>query len=98
MLAKIHKTPEGKIILAVCDSDLIGKTFEENNLRLDLSSNFYKGEETSKEKILELFKIAHMVNLVGKQSVELGKKAGIVEKIITIKGIPHAQAVVVMEN
>ena len=95
MIVKIHKTHEGRIILAVCDSDLIGKKFEEGDLQLDLSGGFYKGEEMSEERILSLFKVVNIVNLVGKNAVELGKKAGIVEKVITIDGIPHAEALIV---
>ncbi|MBR9692067.1 DUF424 family protein [Candidatus Woesearchaeota archaeon] len=98
MIGRIHKTHEGRVVLAVCDSDIAGKCFEEGDLQLDLNSNFYKGEEMSEERILELFKVVHIVNLAGKKAVELGKKAGIVEKVIEIEGVPHAQAVVVRED
>jgi len=93
MITKIHKTFDGRGVLAVCDSDLLGKKFEEKDLQIDLTSNFYKGEEKKEEEILELFKIASIINLVGKKSVELGIKAGIIdkEKVIKIKGVPHAQ-------
>ena len=97
MIVKLHKTPEGRIILAVCDSDLVGKCFEEDGLQLDLTSDFYKGREGDKKRVLELFKVAHIINLVGEKSVELGRKEGIVQKVIRIKGIPHAQAVIVRE-
>jgi len=94
MIVKIHKTFDGRTILAICDSDLIGKKFEENDLQLDLTSNFYKGEEKSDEEILELFKTASIINLVGEKSVNLGIKARIIDKIhiIKIKNIPHAEA------
>ncbi len=93
MIAKIHKTFDGRNVLAVCDSDLLGKKFEEKDLQIDLNSAFYKGEEKSEKEILELFKKASTINLVGKKSVELGIKAGIIdkEKVIKIKGVPHAQ-------
>ena len=44
MIVKIHKRDD-RTILAVCDSDLIGRTFTEGERQLDLSSDFYKGEE-----------------------------------------------------
>lgn len=94
MIVKIHKTSDGRRVLAVCDSNLIGKKFEEKDLQLDLTSRFYKGEEKNKEEILNLFKTASIINLVGEKSVELGIKAGIIETnhIIKIKNIPHAEA------
>ena len=98
MIAKLHKSLEGRVILAVCDSELVGKKFEEGELQLDLTSGFYKGKEMSEERILELFKVVNIVNLVGKEAVGLGKKAGIIEKVITIEGIPHAEAVIVRES
>ena len=100
MIVKIHKTLEGRVILAVCDSDLAGKKFEEGKLQLDLSGGFYKGEEMEEKKILGLFKVVHVVNLVGEKAVALGIKAGIIEKdrVIKVKGIPHAQAAIVRED
>ncbi len=97
MIVKKHKTINGQVILAVCDNDLIGKKFVEGDLQLDLSSDFYKGEGADEEKIKELLKEAYIVNLAGKKCVEFGLKLGIIEEshIIKIKGIPHAQCVIV---
>ncbi|MBW2977974.1 DUF424 family protein [Candidatus Woesearchaeota archaeon] len=99
MRVKQHKTADGRMILAVCDSELIGKKFVEGDLQLDLSSDFYKGEDMEEERILELFKVVHIVNLVGEKCVKLGIKAGIVDedRVIKIKGIPHAEVVIVRD-
>lgn len=93
MIVKVHRTADGRTILAICDSDLIGKKFEEKGLQLDLTSNFYKGEEKNIGEILGLFKTAYIINLVGKKAVELGVKEGVVDKkdIIYVKGVPHVQ-------
>lgn len=48
MIVKTHLTPNGKL-LAVCDSDILGKRFEEDERQLDLSGRFYKGDEVSDE-------------------------------------------------
>ena len=100
MIVKQHKTADGRVVLAVCDSELIGKKFVEGDLQLDLNSDFYKGEEMKEERILELFKVVSIINLVGEKSVKLGIKAGIVDKdrVIKIKAIPHAEAVIVGEG
>lgn len=99
MIVKIHKASNGKKIVAICDSNLIGKKFEEKNLQLDLSSNFYKGEERAEEEILNIIKGAYIINLVGEKSIKLALKANVIDKksIIKIKKIPHAQVVIVTE-
>ena len=95
MIVKIHKTGDNKKIVAVCDSNLIGKKLEEKNLQLDLTSRFYSGEEKAEKDIIKLFHEAYIVNLVGNDSVNLGLKLGIVSNsnIIYIKKVPHAQVI-----
>ena len=95
MIVKIHPTPNGKMI-AICDSDLLGKKFEENEKQLDLSSNFYKGEEKSPEETEQLLKDCYIVNAVGKESVDLLVKNNLIKKenIGVVSGIPYAQCVV----
>ena len=95
MIVKVHKTQEGKKIVAVCDEELIGKKLKEKNIQLDLSSEFYNGEKKSEEDILKLFDEAYIVNLVGENAVNLGKKAGIVleENVLYVHKIPHVQAI-----
>lgn len=44
MIVKMHKTQDNRIVLAVCDNDLLDKKFEEGKMQLDLTSYFYKGE------------------------------------------------------
>ena len=95
MIVKIHKTQDGRKLAAICDNNLIGKKFEEKNLQLDLTSNFYKGEEKSEKEVINLLKGCHLVNIIGEKSINLAIKLGIADKnkIIKIKGIPHAQAI-----
>ena len=95
MIVKIHRTQDGRKVVAICDSDLIGKKFEEGKLQLDLNSSFYKGEEMGEERVIELVKGSCIINMVGKKSMEFALKLGVVDKkdIIKIKNIPHAQAI-----
>lgn len=100
MIAKQHKTNDGRLILAVCDSELVGKKFVQGDLQLDLSSDFYKGEEKTEQEICKMFKTAYIVNLVGEKSVNLAIKEKIIDKehIIKIDNIPHAEAVIVRND
>ena len=45
MNAKVHRTKDGRLILALCDSELLGKVFVEGDVKLDLTTDFYQGEE-----------------------------------------------------
>lgn len=96
MYLRIHETKTGKII-AACDKELMGKTFEEGEKVLDLAryGSFY-GNKTIEEHVLEEIlqsRKFNSVNLVGKRSVGLAIKSGLFKKseVVHIKGIPCAQ-------
>ncbi|MBW3001777.1 DUF424 family protein [Candidatus Woesearchaeota archaeon] len=99
MIVKVHKKDE-RTVVAVCDNDLLGKKFEQGELQLDLTSDFYKGDEMDEKEAGDLMRNADIVNLVGKNSIKLGLEEGVIEKdhIMEIDGIPHAQAVIVHEE
>jgi uncharacterized protein len=94
MLIKIHKSY--RPVVALCDSELIGKKFEEEIKQLDLRENFYKGDELSEEKIEEILinqsREDATFNIVGEKSIALALKAGIIneEAIGKISNIPYA--------
>lgn len=83
-------------IVAICDSDLIGKKFEDDKFQLDLKGEFFKGEETAEEKVIEVMqnmsKEDSTFNIIGEKSVNTALKAGIISKkgIKKIKDIPFA--------
>lgn len=97
MIAKTHSN-QGRLIIAVCDEEVFGKKFEEGDLQLDLTSDFFKGEEMKEDDILELFKKAYIVNLNGEKAVKLGQRLGLVSEVIRVKGVPHAEGVIVREE
>ena len=98
LIVKIHKK-SGRALIAVCDSNLLGRLFEENGKQLDLSSDFYKGEERDPVEIGDLIRNADMVNLVGEESIKLGLQEEVIEEshILKIDGVPHAQAVLITD-
>lgn len=84
-------------IVAVCDSDLIGKKIEEGNFQLDINEKFYKGDLfEDKDEIMEILKEEQSedscFNFVGEESCNLGIKTGIIEEnsVIEIQGVKHA--------
>ena len=96
MIVKKHVDRYGRVVLAVCDSSIKGKCFREKGLQLDLSSEFYNGEEKDEKHIAQMFKEAYIINLVGEEAIKLGIKEGIISEnnIIRICKVPHAQVIV----
>jgi hypothetical protein len=96
VLIKIHETY--RKIVAVCDKELVGKKFEQGNLQLDVNDNFYGGKEFNDSDALEILKDElsedACFNFVGKNAIELGAKAGVINKkrVLMIQDVPHAMA------
>lgn len=98
MLVKIHKSY--RQVVAICDSELIGKRFEEGIRQLEISENFFKGEEKAEKEAVEIMTFASgedaTFNIVGKQSTDAALKAGIITKegIKTVQDVPFALVLV----
>lgn len=81
-------------MVAICDSSLLGRKFEEGQFQLDVKESFYKGEETSKDKAIKLLRDMVMedatFNIVGREATDTALEAGIItkESIGTIQGVP----------
>jgi len=91
IIVKIHK----KKVLALCDKELLGKKYEEVDLQLDLTSNFYKGKEMTKDKVREILPDFRIINAVGQRSVNLLIEFNLVDtnRILYIQDIPHAECI-----
>ena len=92
MMAKMHECTMG-MILAVCDKELLGKTFEEGNISFTVSERFYGGKEVTEKEMLEMWEEASSLNMFGNKCIGIMQKKGFIgEKVLLIKGIKHAQA------
>lgn len=94
MLVKIHKA--SRWIVAICDSDLIGKKFEQGKRQLDLTTSFFKGDEKTEQEVREIIldyqREDACFNIAGKQACEIAKELGVVDDngIIRIQNVPVA--------
>ena len=94
MFIKIHKAYRD--VVAVCDSELLGKYFEQGVAVLNVRENFYNGEQKSSEEMVELLedlsKEDSTFSIVGPESVKCALKAGIIseEGVKHVQGIPFA--------
>lgn len=83
-------------VVAICDSDLIGKNFEEGEFQLDVKESFFKGKDLPKEEIERMIRTMKIedatFNIVGKESVELALNTGAIsqEGVKEISGISFA--------
>ncbi|MDI6916813.1 MAG: DUF424 family protein [Thermoplasmatales archaeon] len=79
------------VLVAACDSELLGKKFSEGELCLEVSS-FYDGKKVSEKTFLEHMANATSANLVGEKTVDAATKAGFISKenVIMIQGVPYA--------
>ncbi len=65
---KIHDS-ENKKACAVCDSEILGKIFEENERILDVDKDFFGGEKVHPDKIAEHIRSAHTSNIIGNRII-----------------------------
>ncbi|HLD37884.1 MAG TPA: DUF424 family protein [Candidatus Nanoarchaeia archaeon] len=83
-------------VVAICDSELLGKYFEEDLFQLDIKESFYKGEKRTEQEVVQI--IIDMksedatFNIVGERAVNAAIKAGLIseDSVRTIQGIPFA--------
>ncbi|MBS3054649.1 MAG: DUF424 family protein [Candidatus Aenigmarchaeota archaeon] len=82
-------------ILAIADDDVVGKAFEEGELSIEVTHDFYGGNLCSEDEIPELASRAAMINAVGKRIVALLARDGTVDKsmVLEIGGVSHAQVI-----
>jgi hypothetical protein len=85
-----HRGPE--TLVAACDEDLLGRTFRERGLKIEVTS-FYAGDVVTGDALLAHLRLATIGNFVGKETIEAVKRGGFVadEGVLWIDGVPHAQ-------
>ncbi len=96
MLVKIHEAY--RMVVAVCDSDIYGKRFEEGDKQIDLTGDFFKGEEKNLEQTREILedcvKEDATFNFVGKEACALAVQLELIdeEHILKIQDVHVALA------
>lgn len=92
MIVKTHEA-YGKIVLAICDDELLGKIFEEKDLILDMSSRFFAGQKVDDIELMNFIKKAHIINAVGEKCIRILIENNIITKkdVKRINNIPNVQ-------
>jgi len=83
------------VVLAICDSEILGKTLREGKIVFHVKEEFYNGGRVSMEEAIDMIENSTIVNMVGKRCVEKAIKKGYVhpQAVLNIEGVPHAQIV-----
>lgn len=95
MLLRERETPKG-LLVSVCDKDCLGETFVDEPVNLDVTEEFYGGEEAvdaDDEAVIDGLTRADIANIVGERAVSVAIDAGLVdrERVLEIEGTLHAQ-------
>jgi len=94
ILIRVHESY--RWVVAVCDRDIFGRKLIDGKRVLDLSGEFFNGnvmsDEEAEEEIIRCDNEDATFNFVGKRSVGLAKKLGLVkdEGVVDIDGVPFA--------
>ncbi|ADQ65724.1 hypothetical protein C499_10989 [Halogeometricum borinquense DSM 11551] len=95
MLLRERETPEG-LLVSVCDRDCLGETYEDGQVSLEVTEEFYGGEEADKvdaDAVVDSLTRATVANIVGERAVGVAIDAGIVdeETVLDVGETRHAQ-------
>ncbi len=87
---------QNEILVSVCDKEILGKSFSEGDVHLEVSKGFYEGDLVSIKELPDLLSKATIANLSGNKVVEEAINLGFVEKehVLVVSGVKHAQIIV----
>ncbi|RKD93857.1 DUF424 domain-containing protein [Halopiger aswanensis] len=92
MIVNERQTEEG-LLVAVCDSDVLGETFETDAVSLTVTEEFYGGDEVDESAAVDSLARADIANIVGTRAVELAIEEGFIDEanVLEVGETRHAQ-------
>jgi len=83
------------VLLAICDSELLGRTLRQGKIVFHVKNEFYNGGKLAVEEAVRMIENSTIVNMVGKNCVGKAIEKGYVhpDAVLDIEGVPHAQIV-----
>ena len=92
MILKERETEQG-LLVSVCDRDVLGEHFEDGDVSITVTEEFYDGEPVGEEAVLESLTRASIANIVGTRAVDVAVEAGIIDEgqVLEIGRTRHAQ-------
>jgi len=92
LLLSERETQEG-LLVAVCDPDILGETFENSDVSLTVTEEFYDGDPADPDTVAQSLARCSTANLVGEDAVDLAIDEGFVDpdNVMDLEGTRHAQ-------
>ena len=92
MIVNERETPEG-LLVAICDEDVLGETFETDEISLTVTEEFYGGDGADEGAVVDSLARADVANIVGREAVELAIAEGFVDEanVLEVGDTKHAQ-------
>ncbi|MGC8573396.1 MAG: DUF424 domain-containing protein [Caldisphaera sp.] len=83
----------GEIMISIADKEIMGKKFEDKDIIIDVSPNFYGNKLINEEEALIYLKSADILILTGSNIVNKAIKEGLVnpDSVLEINGVKHVQ-------
>ncbi|MEM2123959.1 MAG: DUF424 domain-containing protein [Methanolinea sp.] len=90
---KIHRTPKGEEVVAVCDRELLNTTLRREGVEVHIREEFYGNRLASEEEVRDALKNAENANLMGERTITLAVEMGLISRssCLMIGDVPHAQ-------
>jgi len=91
---KMHHAPNGVVIAAICDEELLGKDiFISNKVIKKVSEPFYGGVLITAEEVFKRIESATIINMLGDKIVKKAIQYGLIssKNVFKIGGISHIQ-------
>ncbi len=88
----IHNGRNGTVV-AACDKELVGETFDDGHTTLTVDSAFYGGDTADIEDVMAAVDGCMTTNFVGDQLITALKENDIVsdDEVRYVDGVPHIQ-------
>jgi len=92
VLLKIIKS-DNHIFINICEKQYLGKKYKKGDIVIDVSKEFYDGEEVNIDYAFSLIDQATIVNIVGNEVVDRAIEKGLIykESVIRIGDVKFAQ-------
>lgn len=84
-------------MVAGCDAEILGRSFNEGELDITASRGFYGGQVVDEDGLIGLMADATSANLLGDRVVEAAVRRGLVDEggVLRVCGLKHAQVYVI---
>lgn len=93
MYLKVHRSPAGDEVVAVCDRELMNTTLSGGEVDICITGAFYGTELATPDEVKAALSRAENANLMGERAVSLAVEMGLLARssCLMLGGVPHAQ-------